>query len=329
MEHPEWMGFSAWDMIMPLFLFVVGVAMPFSLGRRLEEGAPRSRIYAKAFRRVLVLWILGMIAQGNLLKFDLTKLKLYSNTLQAIAAGYLIATVALLQLRRPRDRAAVAGGLLVLYWLIMSFLPAPGFSIGSFLPGPDGGDRYQQNHNLALWIDKGLLGHFQDGTHYTWILSSISFGATVLMGVLAGEWLRGPVGPWKKVAGLVGAGIGCLAVGWIWQYTMPIIKHIWTSSMALWAGGWSLLLLAFFYMVLDVLGFKKWAYPFIVIGSNAIVAYMAQSLFDVAGIGRRIFGGFCALLPAGAGQFLLVLLTFSLLWTALWYLYRNRTFVRI
>src|SRR5437667_7224648 len=95
LNHPSWTGFSAWDMIMPLFLFIVGVAMPFSIGRRIEGGAARSSIYFKALRRVVILWILGMISQGNLLDFRLDHLRLFSNTLQSIAAGYLIATIVL------------------------------------------------------------------------------------------------------------------------------------------------------------------------------------------------------------------------------------------
>src|SRR5438477_568276 len=95
LDHPRWTGFSAWDMIMPLFLFIVGVAMPFSIGRRLEQGDGRSAIYFKALRRVVILWIFGLISQGNLLDFRLDHLRLYSNTLQSIASGYLIATIVL------------------------------------------------------------------------------------------------------------------------------------------------------------------------------------------------------------------------------------------
>jgi predicted acyltransferase len=316
--HPEWEGFTAWDMIMPLFLFIVGVAMPFSLSVRLEQGGGRRAVYLRALRRVAVLWVLGMIAQGNLLQFRLSSLKLYSNTLQAIAAGYLIATVALVELRSVRAQAIFTGSLLVLYWLLMSFVPYPGHRAGAYTP----------DDNLAIWIDRTVLGHFQDGTHYTWILSSLGFGATVMMGVLAGQLLRSPAPGPRKVIVLIVAGLGCLAAGWAWSFVMPVIKHIWTSSMALVAGGWSLLLLALFYGLIDVLAFRRWAFPFIVIGANAIVAYMAQALFDVRHIGQRWFGGLCAHFGS-AGDFILACATFGLLWVALWYLYRHRTFVRV
>jgi predicted acyltransferase len=316
--HPRWLGFSAWDVIMPLFLFIVGAAMPFSVQRRLEAGDRRGAIYLRALRRAAVLWILGMIAQGNLLQFDPATLKPYSNTLQAIASGYLIATVAMVELRRPAWQAGAALALLVVYWLLMSFVPVPGHGAGVYTP--DG--------NLAMWVDRAVLGGAQDGTDYTWILSSLGFGATVLIGVSAGHLLRAPLPPLRRLVILVVAGIACLAGGWAWSFAMPIIKHLWTSSMALWAGGWSLLLLALFYGVLDVLGWRRWSLVFVVLGANAIVAYMSQPLFDLAHLGRHLFGGLCAHLGPGreAG---LALLTFALLWTGLWWLYRRRIFIRI
>ncbi len=316
--HPAWLGFSAWDMIMPLFLFIVGAAMPFSLGRRLELGDGRATVYLRMLRRVALLWILGMISQGNLLQADLATLRLYSNTLQAIAAGYLIATVAMVELRRPLWQAAAALALLVTYWLLMSFVPVPGHDAGAY--GPD--------DNLAIWVDRTVLGHFQDGTHYAWILGSLGFGATVLIGVLAGHLLRSGQAPARKLTLLIASGLGCLAAGWAWSFAMPIIKHLWTSSMALWAGGWSLLLLALFYALIDIVGWRRWCFPFVVIGANAIVAYMVQPLFDLDHLGRHLFGGLCRQFGA-AENFALALLIFAMLWGGLWWLYRRRLFIRI
>jgi predicted acyltransferase len=316
-EHVEWEGFVAWDLIMPLFLFIVGVAMPLSIGRRLALGERPSRIYWKALRRVVLLWVLGMIAQGNLLDFKLETLKLYSNTLQAIAAGYLIATVALVELR-VAGQAMLAGALLVVYWLLMVLVPVPGQGAGVLTP--DG--------NLAIWIDRTVLGHFQDGTHYTWILSSLGFGATVLIGVLAGHLLRSQAPGRRKVLNLVLAGVACLAAGWLWSLAFPIIKHLWTSSMVLWAAGWSLMLLALFYCLIDVLGLKRWAFPFTVIGANAIVAYMAPGLFNIRGISHHLFGGLSKHLGSAADLFV-AFGAVAILWCGLYYLYRKRTWIRV
>jgi len=150
-DHVVWEGFVGWDLIMPLFLFIVGVAMPFSVGKRVERGDSRGSIYRKVVYRVVVLWILGMIAQGHLLAFDSHNLQFYSNTLQSIAAGYLIASIALVELP-IRGQAGLCGALLVVYWALMRFVPVPGYGAGVLTP--DG--------NLAMYIDKALLGHFQD-----------------------------------------------------------------------------------------------------------------------------------------------------------------------
>lgn len=320
MEH-HWGGFTAWDLIMPLFLFIVGTAMPFSLGRRLEAGDGRAAIYARALRRALLLWVLGMISQGNLLQFRLDTLELYSNTLQAIAAGYLIATVALVELRRVRWQVAAAAALLLVYWLAMALVAPPGGTAGD----------YGKGTNLAEWIDRAVLGGFRNERpdyHYTWILSSLGFGATTLLGVFAGHLLRAPLVPARKLQALVGAGLALLLLGWLWSFAMPCIKHLWTGSMVLWAGGWSALVLAAFYALIDVLGWRRWCFPLVVIGANAIVAYMAQPLFDVHHLGVHLFGGFSRLFGAGA-EFVLALLTCSALWCLLWLLYRHRIFLRV
>ncbi len=315
-DHVPWEGFVGWDLIMPLFLFIVGVALPFSIGKRLELGHTRGQIYRKVASRVVILWILGMVAQGHLLLFDSHNLQFYSNTLQSIAAGYLISSIALVELK-VRGQAVLAAALMVIYWLLLEFVPVPGHVAGILTP----------DVNLAIWIDKLLLGRFQDGTPYTWILSSLGFGATVLMGVLAGQLLRSSLPAPRKAQWLAASGVACLLGGWLWSFAIPIIKHIWTSSMILWSGGWCLLLLALFYWVIDVKGYRRWAFFFIVIGMNAIVAYMSD-LLPWPQISAIFFGG----LAKHLGIFGPVLLTFGalgILWLALYYMYRNRTFIRI
>ena len=258
-----------------------------------------------------------MAAQGNLLAYDLSKLHIYCNTLQAIALGYLIAAVVMLNLRIVGQVLATAA-LLLAFWLIMMYVPIPGHDAGLLQP----------DLNLALYIDKKILGPFHDGLTYTWILSSLSFGATVLLGVFAGEWLRWKAGPWTKVFGLVVAGLGCLGLGWAWGLYFPIIKHLYTSSMVLWAAGWSFLLLAFFYAVMDVLGFRRWAFFFVVIGSNAIAVYMATHLFEFRQIGD-IFVGNLAPYLGTYGDLVRNIAALAIVWLILLYMYRKRTFLRV
>jgi predicted acyltransferase len=316
-EHVEWQGFVAWDLIMPLFLFIVGVAMPFSFGKRMALGETRGKIYRKVFFRVLVLWILGMVAQGHLLQFDSNNLQFYSNTLQAIAAGYLISSIALVELP-IRGQAILAAALLAVYWLLLKFVPVPGHGAGILTP--DG--------NFAMWIDKTLLGRFQDGTPYTWILSSLGFGATVLMGVLAGHLLRSSLSGPRKAQYLAIASFVCLLVGWLWSFILPIIKHIWTSSMVLWSGGWCLLLLALFYWLIDVKGYRRWSFFFVVIGMNAIVAYMIAEVLPMLSLSKVFFAGLARHLGS-FGEVLLAFGALGILWLFLYYLDRNKHFVRI
>jgi len=316
-DHVEWVGFVGWDLIMPLFLFVVGVAMPFSIGKRVERGDSRRSIYSKVLYRVIVLWILGMVAQGHLLLFDSHNLQFYSNTLQSIAAGYLISSIALVELP-VRWQAGLWAALLVVYWAALRFIPIPGHGAGLLTP----------DTNLAMYIDKALLGRFQDGTTYTWILSSLAFGAQVLMGVLAGQLLRSKLAGTRKALMLAGAGLASLLVGWLWSFSFPIIKHIFSSTMVLWAGGWCLLLLALFYYVIDVRGYRRWAFFFTVIGMNAIVAYLAPDFFNFHEISTGVFAGLARHLGM-FGSFLIEAGAVGILWAGLYYMYRKQTFVRI
>lgn len=324
-SHPEWIGFSAWDMIMPLFLFIVGSVMPFSLGKRLKRGDSKAQLYRKIAVRTVVLFVLGMAAQGHLLDFDLStnpdtglaRLSIFSNTLQAIAVGYLVAAVLLLSVSLFWQILLTAL-LLVGYWALLVLIPFAGHEAGVLEP----------QANLALYLDRAVFGRFEDGTTYTWILSGLGFAATVMLGVFSGELLRSKQRPWIKVLYLVLIGGGCLGLGGAGNLRLPIIKHIWSSSMVLWAGGWSFLLLALFYAVIDVIGLKRWAFPFVVIGSNAIAVYMATHLIDFRHVSDPIVGGLARHLGPH-GDLLRAAAAFAVIWLILLYMYRKRTFVRI
>jgi predicted acyltransferase len=317
LRHAEWEGFRFWDLIMPLFLFIVGVAMPFSFAKRLARGDSRRKLYFHIIIRFVILFILGMIAQGHLLQYDLSKLHPYSNTLQAIAAGYLIGSILLLNLNF-KWQIGITGGMLLLFWALMAWVPVPGYGAGRLTP----------EGNPAMYLDKLLLGSHQDGTNYTWILSSITFACTVMLGVMGGLLLRSRKSQMRKVFWLFGAGIVCVALGSIWSIWFPIIKHLWTSSFVLYSGGICFVLLGLFYLVIDVWGFRRWAFPFKVIGMNAIFVYMITRLFDFRQIGNIFVGGLAdrlhswnALVQGLAG--------FLVIWLILFWMYRKKTFVKI
>lgn len=320
MEHTRWGGFSFWDLIMPLFLFLVGVAMPFSFDKQIERGAPRRTIHLRMAWRFVVLWVLGMAIQGNLLTLDVSKLKLFSNVLQCIACGYVLTGLAMLYVPR-RIQPWITAALLVGYWLALTFIPAPGLAAGVLEDG----------RNLAASIDTLLMGRFSAG-HHTYILTIMTFTATVMLGMHAGRLLQSPRTERQKLQWLLAAGVGGLALGWVWGLWFPINKPLWTSSMVLWSGGWCFLLLALFYGVIDVLRWRAWALPLVVIGANPLLAYVLSHLFmkEIDGIGLVLFGGLRNVVePYGWAPVVRTAASVVILWGLLGFLYRKKIFWRV
>jgi len=281
-NHVQWQGFACWDLIMPLFMFMAGVSIPFAFAKYKEQNQSKSRIYWRIIKRVIILWILGMICQGDLLEFDIQVLKLYTNTLQSIAVGYLFASIFFLN-TKPRTQIGIAALLLIGYWAIMSFVKVNGYGGGDMTP--DG--------NLCEYVDRQVLGIWRDGARldaqgnvvfsrgyrYTWVLSSITFVATTMSGTLAGILLKDQNRSQKnKALTLLIAGVAMVAAGWIWNIQFPVVKKIWTSSMVLVASGYSFLLLALFYYLVDIKGWKRGLEWLKVYGMNSIVAYMLAEI---------------------------------------------------
>lgn len=314
LEHVEWLGFRFYDIIMPLFLFIVGVAMPFSFAKRLAAGDSKNMIMVHVVKRVVILWFLGMIVQGNLLTYNFSEVHFYSNTLQAIAAGYLIASLIILHFNLLGQIAAIAS-LMIVYWLFMAFFPA-------------GSGLYEPHQNAALAIDKIILGSHQDGTTYSWILSSLNFAATTLIGIFAGYILRSKQKSMRKFVGLVTLAVACYLLAILWHPVHPIIKHIWTGAFVLYAGSFSLLLLAVFYLLIDVWHLKAWSKPFIIIGVNAIVAYVAWHVFDFRLISDVVTRGL-EQYTVQWHELIRNLAGFLVLFALLWYMFKNKIFIKV
>jgi predicted acyltransferase len=316
LEHVRWEGLHFYDVIWPLFMFIMGAAMPFSLAKRRSQGATDRSMLFHAVKRALILFVLGMIAQGNLLAFDLSNFRPCYSVLHGIAAGYLIATIVILKVK-PSRHLAVTVGFLLLYWAILMLVPVPGVGAGVLTP----------QGNVATYVDQLVLGRLHYGEN-TWFLSYLGFASSVLLGVLAGQVLISTRPAKEHILMLAGAGVACLALGLVWSLALPIIKLLWTSSYVLVAGGLSFVLLAIFYLIVDVLRYRRWAFGFMVIGMNSIVAYMAMMLFDFRQIGNIFVG---SLLPRLGRWDLLVESTaaFGSAWLILYWLYRKKTFVKV
>jgi predicted acyltransferase len=316
LEHVRWEGLHFYDVIWPLFMFIMGAALPFSLAKRRAQGATDRSLILHAVKRALILFALGMIAQGNLLAFDLSKFHPCYSVLHGIAAGYLIAMIVILKVK-PAWHLAVTAGFLFLYWAILMLVPVPGVGAGVLTP----------QGNVATYLDQLILGRLHYGEN-TWFLSYPGFASSVLLGVLAGHVLRSRRPAKERVLLLAGAGAVSLALGLVWSFALPCIKLLWTSSYVLLAGGLSFVLLAIFYLLVDVLRYRRWAFGFMVIGMNSIVAYMAMMLFDFRQIGNIFVG---SLLPRLGRWDLLIesAAAFSSEWLILYWLYRKKTFVKV
>ena len=328
--HADWEGFSPWDLVMPLFMFMSGITIPFALSRY-KNASDKTLVYRRILKRVVLLWIFGMMCQGNLLGLNPERIYFYSNTLQAIAMGYLMASMLYLH-TRIRTQIVMAATLLLVFWGAMELISIQGY----------GGGNYTPDGNLAEWIDREVLGRFRDGAsmvngetvfpdwyRYTWILSSLNFGVTVLTGTFAGYILKNKEYlPLRKIAYLVTIGACMIITGWIWGIWHPVIKKIWTSSMVLVSSGYCFLLMALFYYLIDYKGWKKHTGWLKVYGMNSIVAYMLAMCVNFSCIGRSLFHG----LEQYMGAYYQVLITVSnvvIVYFILWSMYKRKLFLRV
>jgi predicted acyltransferase len=319
MDHVDWLGFHFYDIIMPLFLFLVGVSMVYSYRKRLSDASSDKPIWRHTLKRVGILWLLGMIVQGNLLTYDIDHIDFYTNTLQAIASGYLIATVLILYMP-VRYQILSTVGLMLAYWAILALIPIGGTTANAY--DPEG--------NVAMYVEKAVMGTFIGWGTYTWIVSTLNFGATVMLGVFAGYLMQSNQQKMRKFWLYVISGVSLIVIALIWNIWHPVIKHIWTSSFVLFSGGICILMLALFYLIIDVWNFRKGTRWLIILGSNAIFAYVAWHLFEkqFVGVAEVFLKGLKPWIENGFDT-LRYLGGFMVIYLILWYMYKNKTFIKI
>lgn len=280
LTHKTWEGFGFYDLIFPMFVFMVGASLVFSLGKLIATKG-RERALLRVIVRGVTLYLLGLVYYAWSYKgYHDVRLM---GVLQRIALAYLFAGL-LFCFLKPRTLAYVTVSLLVVYWGLLTFVRAPGESHVSFAEG----------HNLTNWIDAHYLPGFKwDGDHDPeGLLSTIPAVASCLLGVFAGLLLKeGKMGPHLKVLLLIGAGATSVVLGFAWGLQFPVIKKLWTSSFVLVAGGYSAMLLGFFYLVIDVWKIRGWCAPLVWIGMNAITLYFLEHMFNFRGLADRFVGG--------------------------------------
>ncbi len=335
LEHAEWHGWTPTDLVFPFFLFIVGVSITLAFGRRVEEGGVKRDLYLKVIKRTAIIFGLGLFLNG-FPYFQLSTIRI-PGVLQRIAICYLIASLIFLT-TKIRTQLLIALTLLIIYWLVMTRVAAPGFAAGDL----------SKEGSIASFIDRVILGPhiWKQGKVYDpeGLLSTVPAVSTTLFGVLTGHWLRSERTRIDKVVGMFVAGAVCVVLGWAWNPFFPINKALWTSSYVLFTVGLALQLLALCYWVIDIQGYRRWAWPFEVFGVNALALFVGSGLMvklmgliklpaddgtqisSQGWIFRNLFLSWAS--PVNASLFYAI--GFILLWLVLmWLLYRKRIYIKV
>jgi predicted acyltransferase len=340
--HAEWNGATPTDWIFPFFLFIVGVSIAAALGK--VRGAATARpVYFKIVRRAAVLFGLGLFLEvfpfyniWTASWFEPSEVRIMG-ILQRIAICYAIAASIYLH-TRWKAQAAIIAAILLGYWALMTLITPPGCDAATFI---------DTTCNLAGYVDHAILGqgHIRDQSKVVdpeGLLSTLPAIGTTLLGVLAGQWIKTDRD--KKVIVMLAAGCGSSLVGWIWSFWFPLNKTLWTSSYVLYMAGLATIFLGAFYWLIDMKGYKKWATPFVILGTNAIALYVGSSLLGktlsiveleaandtTQTLQERIFSNWFLPLGSPANASLLYATAFVLVWFGImWLLYRKRIFLKV
>ena len=272
LNHVDWTGFRLWDLIMPLFIFMCGAAVPFALGRRLENGKSTAAYWKHVGMRFALLWFFGMLVQGRFFTYDPDQFMYFSNTLQTIAIGY-VAAAGVFLLKSRYTRLSIALSMFIIYGALIHF----------------GGD-YSQSGNLAMKVDKAIFGFFLPDTNpmmkeakYAWVLPSFMYAAITILGMESAKLLtEKKLTKWLRAGILGAASVAILGAGFLTSLKIPVIKPIFTVSFTLLAIGWSMLALTILYIITDVFKFRFGLSIPILFGQFALLAYMSAHLFDGA-----------------------------------------------
>lgn len=320
-EHPPWNGFTFYDFIFPLFLFIAGLTLPFSLNKGLELGMTKSDLYKKAFKRFLILYALGILYKNAPIPFlDWSQIR-FVNVLGRIGLAGFVTTVLYLNFGFQKRIFWVAG-LLLFYYAALFLIPVPGYGAGDL----------SFEGNLTGWIDRNFLpGRLLQKTYdELGLFTQVPAWGLTILGSLAGDLMR-RVGDsdYRKLRNLVIAGVICLAIAFIWSQHFPINKHLWTSSFIMLTAGMAFLVFALFYWVIDIMQIRRWTFFFIVIGVNSLTIYLAYRLIDFGYTSRLLFEGLYINTAEKWHPVFQSLGALGLVWVFLYILYRLKIFVKV
>ncbi len=321
MHHVPWEGFHFEDLIFPLFMFISGVAIPFSTKAKLEKNIPKNKLAWKAFKRMVVLILLGILYNGTF-KNGFGPEGRIASVLGQIGIAYFFASLIVIYFSSFKSRLIWLASILTGFGILHLLIPVPGFGAGAF----------SIEGSINSYIDQLLLpgkALFNYQLDPEGILCSLSATSVTLMGTIAGNILRKHKNTdWQKVGYLAAAGVASIALALILSTFYPIIKNMWTSTFNMLTGGISFLLVALFYMIIDIWGFKKWAFYFRVIGMNSIFVYLFTRIVDEGEIAQFFIGWITN--PMGeAGKIPAIIGSLALVWLLLYYMYKKKIFLRV
>jgi predicted acyltransferase len=320
-RHPAWHGFSTYDLIFPLFLFLAGVSTPYSIGKQLDKGKRKQELLFRVIKRGMILVLLGIIYNNGMELRPIDDIRFVS-VLGRIGLAYMFANIIYLY-TKERGQMIWFVALLIGYWLLLALNSAPGFPMGDMT----------MEGNFVSYIDRliipgNLYLEIHDPEGLTSTIPSIS---TALLGIFTGTLLRKTIEEEKLQAAikLVVMGIILIIVAQLWNLIFPINKNLWTSSFTLQCGGISMLLMALFYYIIDILGFKKWAFFFKVIGMNSILIYMSATFIDWHYSTSAIFAWLSQLIGEPYNAVVMVICMLAVEWGVLYFLYKKKFFLRV
>lgn len=325
LEHAAWNGWTMTDTVFPSFIWIVGVAITFSLGRKLEAGEARTQLLPRIFQRAAVLYILGLLIYA-FPDFSLSHQRLLG-VLQRIAICYLVASIIYLY-SGLRAQIVWIVSLFAVYWMMMSFVPVPGYGAG----------RLDVEGNFAHYVDHIVLGSHNYASTKTWdpegVVSTLPAIATALLGIMAGHVLHLKITLSQRRMRLVIIGGFLIAMGLIWNIWLPINKKLWTDSFSTFMAGLDFVVLAALIWLVDERGHTKIVRPFVITGMNAITVYLVSEFLAEALSSTSahdfLYDHFYAPIASPVNASLLWALSFALLMFLLaWFMYRRKWFVRI
>lgn len=320
-EHPAWNGFAFYDFIMPLFLFIAGLSLPFSLNKGLQSGLTKPDLYKKAFKRFLILYACGILYKNAPIPFfDPSQIRFVS-VLARIGFAGLVATVLYLNFSF-RTRIIWIAGFLLFYYAALFLIPVPGYGAGDL----------SFEGNLTGWIDRTFLpGRLLQGTYdELGLFTQIPSLCLTIMGSLAGDILRrSQDSEYKRLGNLVIGGVICVAIGLLWSLHFPINKHLWTSSFIMLTGGLAFLSIGLFYWLIDILQMRRWTFFFVVIGMNSLTIYLAYRLIDFGYTSRLLLEGLYMHADEKWHPVFQNLGALGLVWVFLYVLYRLKIFIKV